>query len=127
MNFYGIYSILIVKYQIKVMRSSGAANYSDIAAGVMYAAQKGVKVINISLGGYANSNTLRNAVEAAVSTYGVVMVAGAGNDNLNQAFYPAAYDNVLGVAGTASTPMPIFARPRLRRSAGNLGQRPRMP
>lgn len=55
------------------------------------------------------------------------MVAGAGNDNLNQAFYPAAYDNVLGVAGTASTLMLIFARPRLRRSAGYLGQRPRMP
>ena len=106
---------------VKVMRSSGAANYSDIAAGVMYAAQKGVNVINISLGGYANSNTLRYAVEAAASTYGAVVLVGAGNDNLNQAFYSAAYDNVLGVAGTASTPMPIFARPRLRRSAGYLG------
>ena len=37
----------------------------------------------------------------AVNTYGAVVVAGAGNDNLNQAFYPAAYDNVLAVAGTA--------------------------
>jgi len=36
---------------VKVMQSSVAANYSDIAAGVMYAAQKGVKVFNISLRG----------------------------------------------------------------------------
>ena len=86
---------------IKVMQASGVANYSDIAAGVLYAAQKGAKVINLSLGGYANSNTLKNAIDTAVNTYGVVVVAGAGNDNLNTPFYPAAYDNVLAVAGTA--------------------------
>ena len=86
---------------VKAMQASGAANYSDIAAGILYAAEKGAKVINLSLGGYANSNTLKNAIDAAVNTYGVVVVAGSGNDNLNQAFYPAAYDNVLAVAGTA--------------------------
>jgi subtilisin family serine protease len=85
---------------VKVMQASGVANYSDIAVGVLYAAQKGTKVINLSLGGYANSNTLHNAIDAAVNTYGVVVVAGSGNDNLNQLFYPAAYDNVLAVAGT---------------------------
>ena len=87
---------------VKVMQASGVANYSDIASGVMYAAQKGAKVINISLGGYANSNILRTAIDAAASTYGAVIVAGAGNDNLDQPFYPAAYDNVLAVAGTQS-------------------------
>ena len=86
---------------VKAMQSSGVANYSDIAAGVLYAAEKGARVINLSLGGYADSNTLRNAIEAAVNTYGAVVVAGAGNDNLNQPFYPAAYDTVLAVAGTA--------------------------
>ena len=84
---------------VKVM-AAGTANYSDIAAGVLYAAQKGAKVINLSLGGTANSNTLRNAIDAATNTYGAVVVAGAGNNNLNQNFYPAAYDNVLAVAGT---------------------------
>ncbi len=87
---------------IKVMQASGAANYSDIAAGVLYAAQKGAKVINLSLGGYANSNILKNAIDTAANTYGSVVVAGAGNDNLTTAFYPAAYDNVLAVAGTQS-------------------------
>ena len=84
---------------VKVMQASGTANYSDIAAGILYAAQKGAKVINLSLGGYANSNILKNAIDTAASTYGAVIVAGAGNDNVTTAFYPAAYDNVLSVAG----------------------------
>lgn len=87
---------------VKVMQSSGVANYTDIANGVLYAAQKGAKVINLSLGGYANSNMLKNAIDTAVYVYGVVVVAGTGNDNLNQEFYPAAYENVLSVAGTAN-------------------------
>ena len=32
-----------------------------------------------------------------------MVVGGAGNDNLNAAFYPAAYDEVLAVAGTTDT------------------------
>lgn len=85
---------------VKVMQASGVANYSDIAAGVLYAAQKGAKVINISLGGYSNSAALEDAVQTATDTYGAVVVAGAGNDNLNTPFYPAAYESVLAVAGT---------------------------
>ena len=84
---------------VRVMADSGAANYSDIAAGVVYATQKGTKVINLSLGGYADSKTLRDAINAAVAQ-GIVVVGGAGNDNVATPFYPAAYSNVLAVAGT---------------------------
>jgi subtilisin family serine protease len=87
---------------VKVTQFGGVANYSDIAAGVTYAAQKGADVINLSLGGYSNSATLRAAVEAASQT--VVVVGGAGNDDRTDLFYPAAYnDNVLAVAGTTSS------------------------
>jgi len=85
---------------VKVMQVSGIANYSDIASGVYYAADKGAEVINISLGGYANSSALRQAIEYAVGEKGAVVVAGAGNDNTNDPFYPAAYAEVLAVAGT---------------------------
>ncbi len=84
---------------VKVSQISGFANYSDIAAGVAYATQKGARVINISLGGYSNSTTLRNAITTAVSQ-NIVVVAGAGNDNSSSPFYPAAYENVIAVAGT---------------------------
>ncbi len=83
---------------VKVLQG-GIANYSDIAAGVAYAAAKGARVINLSLGGYADSHALRDAIAAAVAQ-GAVVVGGAGNDNASAPFYPAAYDNVLAVAGT---------------------------
>jgi subtilisin family serine protease len=87
---------------VKVVSSGGVANYSDIAAGVAYAAQKGAKVINLSLGGNSDSITLKAAVASASST--AVVVGGAGNDNSSAAFYPAAYDDyVLAVAGTTQT------------------------
>ena len=86
---------------VKVMQPGGLANYSDIAAGIAYAAQKGADVINLSLGGSADSATLRAAIAAAAET--AVIVGGAGNDNSSAPFYPAAYDqHVLAVAGTDS-------------------------
>jgi len=87
---------------IKVMQSSGIANYSDIAAGINYAASKGAKVINLSLGGYANSQAVRDAVNATIAQ-NIVIIAGTGNDNLSTPFYPAAYTNVIAVAGTTSS------------------------
>jgi subtilisin family serine protease len=86
---------------VKVTQAGGIANYSDIAAGVVYAAHKGAKVINISLGGSADSATLRAAI--ALATQAAVVVAGAGNDDSAARFYPAAYDGVLAVAGTSTT------------------------
>jgi len=86
---------------VKVAQPSGVANYSDIAAGVNYAALKGAKVINLSLGGASDSITLRAAVTAAAQT--AVVVGGAGNNNSNAPFYPAAYPDALAVAGTTSS------------------------
>jgi len=85
---------------VKVMQASGVANYSAIAQGVLYAARKGARVINISLGGYSYSNALLDAVEMATNTYGAVVIAGAGNDNISTPFYPAAYESAIAVTGT---------------------------
>ncbi len=87
---------------VRVMADSGVSNYSDIALGVKYAADKGAHVINLSLGGYAYSNALRDAINYAVNEKNVVVVGGAGNDNVSTPFYPAAYENVLAVAGTTN-------------------------
>jgi subtilisin family serine protease len=91
---------------VKVVQSGGTANYSDIAAGVAYAANKGAEVINISLGGNSDSITLKTAVANAAQTS--LIVAGAGNDNSDLPFYPAAYDDdVLAVAGTTSSDVKV--------------------
>ena len=85
---------------VKVMSILGTANYSDIAQGVIYAAQKGAKVINLSLGGYSFSSALLEAVQYALNEKNAVVVAGAGNDDTDAPFYPAAYTEVIAVAGT---------------------------
>jgi subtilisin family serine protease len=96
---------------LKVLQSSGRGSYSDIAAAVNYASNKGAKVINMSLGGYGDSAVLRDALAAAYSTS--VLVAAAGNDGkcigpgrcddgkTGVPFFPAAYGFVIGVEATS--------------------------
>jgi len=84
---------------VKVMQPSRVANYSDIAAGIVYATDKGARVINLSLGGYAHSAAVADAV-AYATAQNVVLVGGVGNDNTSMPFYPAAYDDVIAMAGT---------------------------
>jgi hypothetical protein len=83
---------------VKVMTAAGAVAYSDLAAGIIYATAKGARVVNVSLGGYAASRTLQDAV-ANASSHNVVVVGAAGNDNRNDAYYPAAYSEVIAIAG----------------------------
>lgn len=84
---------------VKVLDSDGAGTYSDVAEGIIYTADNGAKVINLSLGAYSYSQTLQDAVDYAYQK-GCVIVAAAGNDNTNEPLYPAAYNNVTSVAAT---------------------------
>ena len=79
--------------------TTGTAAYSDIAYGLMYAADNGAKVISLSLGGYAYSGFLEAVVNYAWDA-GCVIVGAAGNNNRSDPFYPAAFDNVIGVSAT---------------------------
>ena len=83
----------------KVLDDSGSGAYSWIANGIIWAADNGAKVINLSLGGPASSTTLENAVNYAWNK-GVVVVAAAGNSNDSSKTYPAAYTNAIAVAAT---------------------------
>ena len=83
---------------VKVMQSNGYGSYSDIASGVNYAANNGAKVINLSLGGYASSYVLQNALENAYTTS--VIVGAAGNGGTSVPFYPAAWSFVIGVGAS---------------------------
>ena len=81
---------------VKVLNSIGMGSYQEIADGFYYATDSGADVINASLGGSFDSNTMHNAVQYAYSN-GVVMVAATGNDNSPFIGYPAAYDEVIAV------------------------------
>ena len=87
---------------VKVLNSSGSGTYASIANGINWAVSKGARVINMSLGGTGYSQTLCDAVAAAVQS-GVVVVAAAGNSDSSVASYPAACPGAIGVAATDSS------------------------
>lgn len=85
---------------VKVLDQYGNGWYSDIAAGIIYAADNGAQVINLSLGGTEPSDILVYAVDYARS-HGALVVAATGNTG-SAVLYPAAYEPVLAVAATDS-------------------------
>lgn len=70
--------------------------------GIIYAAVSGADIINMSWGGPGSSTTAQNVINYAVGE-GCILIAAAGNDNVNTQFYPAAYNNVVSVAATTSS------------------------
>ena len=73
----------------------------DIAAAIVYAADNGADVINMSLGDTVNSFLIQDAVEYAYRR-GCVLVAAAGNSSEPGSYYPAALENVISVAALDS-------------------------
>jgi thermitase len=88
-------------YNAKVLNDTGVGLISWEANGIIWAADNGAKVINMSLGGPGTSSTEQDAVNYAWSK-GVVVVAAAGNDNTSILNYPAAYPNTIAVGATDS-------------------------
>jgi len=84
-----------------VKATSSASAVTAGYAGVLYAANSGAKIINMSWGGTGSSLTNENVINYAVGK-GCILVAAAGNDNIASLFYPAAYPNVISVASTAT-------------------------
>ncbi|WP_438446249.1 S8 family peptidase [Gorillibacterium sp. sgz5001074] len=86
---------------VKVLDSSGSGSTYAVAQGVIWAADHGAKVINMSLGNYADAQFLHDAVRYAYDK-DVVLIAASGNDNTERPGYPAAYPEVFAVAATDS-------------------------
>jgi thermitase len=84
----------------KVLDDNGAGTSSNIASGIMWAADNGAKVINMSLGGVgACSATYQNAIDYAIAR-NVIIVASAGNNGNQELTQPASCRNVISVANT---------------------------
>jgi len=67
--------------------------------GIAWAAANGAKIINVSWGGYAYSITDQTVINNAYAS-GAIIIAAAGNDARNSAYYPASYTHVVSVAST---------------------------
>lgn len=93
-------------YPVKVLDRRGSGSWSAVAAGITWAADNGMQIANMSLGGGASS-TLENACTYA-SGKGVLLVAAAGNSgdgstSTTELGYPAAYSTVVAVGATDSS------------------------
>lgn len=100
---------------VKVLSDGGDGNVSWIIQGIVYAADNGAKVINMSLGGLytrgpgqhfkSTKNAFRDAIQYA-NNKGVTVVCGAGNnainfDHTNAEFFPAATPTSISVSATS--------------------------
>lgn len=102
---------------VRVLGPCGDGFTDDIARGIVWAADRGAQVINLSLGGEEDDAVLLAAIRYARSR-GAVVIAAAGNaacgspeSRLPQ--YPAAYPEVLSVASTdvnTGDPTSCFSR-----------------
>ena len=87
---------------VKVLDQDGEGTFFDVAEGIDYAVEyseggtKPVKVVNLSLGSEGFSQTVKSAIDRAVSG-GVVVVAAAGNSGKGVVEFPANQPNVLAV------------------------------
>jgi len=84
-------------YAVKVLDSEGSGSLFDIIKGLVWCANNGMQVANLSLGAPNGSTLLRLAV-AYAKARGVTVMAAAGNDS-GSVNYPAAYqESVIAVA-----------------------------
>ncbi len=87
---------------VRVLDATGSGWSSDVASGVIWAADNGARVINMSLGSSSPTSALESAINYATAK-GVVVFAAAGNTGSTSTQYPAAYPNAIAVAAFDST------------------------
>ena len=81
---------------VKVMDDSGKSDGFAIAKGIVYAVEKGAKIINLSLGTTSETTLLDSAIDYALGK-GVLVVAASGNEGKEGENYPSTVDGVLCV------------------------------
>ncbi len=84
---------------VKVMGDNGTGGFGWVAQGVVWAADHGATVINMSLGGPVLDAMEQAAIDYAIEN-GVIVVASAGNEGEDGMGYPGAYAPVISVAAS---------------------------
>ncbi len=87
---------------VRIADESTTLSASILRDGIIYATENGADVINFSASYPQNDTTIRNAIYYAY-TNDIVFTAAIGNSNANIDFYPAAYDDSVGVLAVGAT------------------------
>jgi len=90
---------------VKVCDKRGWCYGDDIAAGIYYAADNEANIISMSIGGDSPDSQILTAIDYAIDTKGVLVVAAAGNDGPvdGSIDYPGAYMKVIAAGAIDST------------------------
>jgi subtilisin family serine protease len=88
---------------LRAFDATGNAEDDDIAAAIVYAADNGVRVLNLSFGDIYPSLLMRDAIRYA-RKQGVVIVASSGNAGGDAPHYPSDFDEVISVGATTNYP-----------------------
>ncbi len=92
--------------RILVIRAFSADGYGeddDIARGVLYAVERGVRVINCSFGDEAPSQMMHAVIRYAAAR-GVVVVASSGNGSGGRPHFPSSFPEVISVGAASYDP-----------------------
>lgn len=84
---------------VTVVDGQGRVTAFDLAAGIVHAATKGARVLNLSLGMNEASSDVQVAIDFAIRR-GALPIAAAGNNANDLGFYPAQQRGVMAVAAT---------------------------
>ncbi len=95
--------IMPVRAVYKTPSGGGVMESADASLAIVYAAENGARVINLSWGDYQKSELIEDAITFATNK-GALVCAAAGNENSSGLIYPAASENaaVLAVGATDS-------------------------
>jgi len=86
---------------VRVLGANGTGFSSDVAAGIIWAADHGARVINLSLGSTSPHAGTQAAIQYALSK-GALVFAAAGNNGGAVTTYPAAFPEAVAVASIDS-------------------------
>ena len=87
---------------VRVLDSDGRGNLFTTAEAILFSAENGANIINLSLG-IPFESTLLDDVIQEVALNGVVVIAAAGNDGIETEQFPAAFNNVIAVTAVDDT------------------------
>lgn len=90
-------------YSIKALDASGVGNQTDVVAGIEWAIEHDIDIINLSITTFTDSLALKKIIQQA-SDKGILVTAASGNDETGAGqpagtdiAYPARYNEVIGV------------------------------
>lgn len=92
--------LLFTKHFADNQADLGTGYSSNLYDGILYAATHGAKIINCSWGSYHAGVIEQDIITYVTLDLGCMVVAAAGNSNVETPIYPASYDYVLSVASS---------------------------